>query len=69
MGLCGSKVQDGPKTVEAVDDEVVPIKAFGGKGKRRKRDSIAYNKDAMKKRETHNDGKSSAPASMVQVVE
>ena len=36
--------------------------------KRGKRDSIAYNKGAMKRRENHADGSERAPDSMVEVV-
>ena len=70
MGLCASKVQDGPDTeAEGDDNEEVPIKKFGGKGKRRKRDSIAYNKDTIEKRHANPDAKSSAPPSMVEIIE
>jgi hypothetical protein len=72
MGLCSSnKVANGkaeaPEAPANDDEEDVPVKEFGKKG-RRKRDSIAYNKEAMEKRLKSNDGKSKAPASMVEVV-
>lgn len=40
----------------------------GQRKKRGKRDSIAYNKGAMKRREDHADGSERAPESMVEVV-
>ena len=67
MGLCVSnKVSDGEKQI-VDEEEDVPVKTFGKKT-RRKRDSIAYNKDAMEKRAAANDGKSKAPSSMVETV-
>lgn len=74
MGLCSSNkvANDKAEATEAPanddEEEDVPVKEFGKKG-RRKRDSIVYNKEAMEKRLKSNDGKSKAPASMVEVVE
>ena len=54
------------KPAGAEDDSVdPPIKQFG---KRRKRDSIVYNKEAMDKRIAAADPTAKAPASMVESV-
>jgi hypothetical protein len=74
MGLCSSnKVanNDGEGVASQAaggggDDEEVPVKTFGKK--RRKRDSIAYNKEAMAKRESAG-GARHVPESMVERIE
>tara|TARA_B100000780_G_C20929643_1_gene370537 strand:- start:39 stop:266 length:228 start_codon:yes stop_codon:yes gene_type:complete len=75
MGICASnKVKVGDSEIAAAasgdDSEDVPVKPFGKKG-RRKRDSIAYNKEAMAKRDQsvlHKQG-SHVPESMIERIE
>ena len=75
MGLCASNAvaakpetsQDGVHNTE----EDPPIKSFGrqqGSRNGGRRDSIAYNKAAMEKREAAQDPTARAPNSMVDVV-
>ena len=61
MGCAGSKSVDAAKQGGAGS----PLKLGG----RRKRDSIAYNKQAMKKREANADGSEHAPSGMVTVID
>jgi hypothetical protein len=63
-GKATAKVDDKP-AANLADDEDPPVKQFG---KRRKRDSIVYNKEAMDKRLAAADPTAKAPASMVESV-
>ena len=67
MGLCASnavaaKPAPVPKAQGDVDEDP-PVKQFGRK-KNSRRDSIAYNKAAMEKRDAAADPTARAPASM-----
>jgi hypothetical protein len=71
MGLCASnavaaKPAPEPEAQDNSDDDP-PVKQFGKK-KNSRRDSIAYNKAAMEKREAAADPTARAPASMVEEV-
>ena len=69
MGLCASNAVAAKPNAEAGTDEDPPVKSFGRKkGPNSRRDSIAYNKAAMEKRDAANDPASRAPAAMVQEV-
>ena len=61
-GKATAKVDDKPTNA---DNDDPPVKQFG---KRRKRDSIAYNKEAMDKRLAAADPTAKAPSSMVESV-
>ena len=64
MGLCASNAVAAKPEPEPEDP---PVKQFG-RNKKSRRDSIAYNKAAMEKRDAAHDPTARAPASMVEEV-